>query len=66
MKNWSVRVYCPHGVCHQMPLSWIYRMNTDFQDLCPNAEPPEESVDSPGRFKMWRETRRLRKAMRNL
>lgn len=65
MRGWSVRVYCPHGVCHEMPLDWLYRLKPPV-DMCPEAEEVEQDFERPGKLKTWRELRRLRKEMRDL
>lgn len=66
MDGWSVRVTCPHGVLHEMPLGWLYSMKPP-RDMCPLGKMEEmETAPSPSRFRLWREGRALRKELRKL
>ena len=66
MEGWTVRVLCPHGVLHEMPLSWLYNMKPPV-DMCPDGKREKMEAGLPlSRYQLWKETRRARKELREL
>lgn len=66
MQGWTINVRCPHGKLHEMPLDWIYRMQL-LPDMCPEGKKERmETAPPPGRYRLWRESRKARKELRGL